>query len=164
MISCKEFILDDVMAVTAIPIANIPAGSIASPVNQLIPTLPKSSIAPSMLAGSITIGLQPAVLGGTLIPIMRKSGKAKDDENDSVAGRLHTVTVTCEADDRDPSVWNHLLALERTPSHLLLTFRDNIRAFVAANEDTYLCTIERDGSKTSINLRVQNIMGIQLLV
>lgn len=164
MTNCKEFILDDVMAVTAIPLANIPASSITSPVNQLTPTLPKSSIATSMLAGSITIGLQPAVLGGTLIPIMRKSGKAKDDENDSVAGRLHTVTVTCEADDRDPSVWNHLLTLERTPSHLLLTFRDNTRAFVAATQDTYLCTIERDGSKTSINLRVQNIMGIQLLV
>lgn len=164
MTNCKEFILDDVMAITAIPLANIPAGSVTSPVNQLTTTLPKSSIVPSMLSGSITIGLQPAVLGGTLIPIMRKSGKAKDDESDSVAGRLHTVTVTCEADDRDPSVWNHLLTLERTPSHLLLTFRDNTRAFVAATEDTYLCTVERDGSKTSINFRVQNIMGIQLLV
>ena len=164
MTNCKEFILADVMAITAIPLANIPAGSITSPVNQLTPTLPKSSIAPSMLAGSITVGLQPATPGGALIPIMRKSGKAKDDENDSVAGRLHTVTVTCEADDRDPDVWNHLLTLERTPSHLLLTFRDNTRAFVAATQDTYLCTTERDGSKTSITLRVQNLMGIQLLV
>ena len=95
---------------------------------------------------------------------MRKSGKAKDDENDSVAGRLHTVTVTCEADDRDSDVWNHLLTLERTPSHLLLTFRDSTRAFVSATEDTYLCNVECDGSKTSITLRVQNLMGIQLLV
>lgn len=164
MPNCKEFILDDVMAITAIPLANIPAGSISSPVNQLTSTLPKSSIAPSMLAGSITIGLQPATPGGALIPIMRKSGKAKDDESDSVAGRLHTVTVTCEADDRDPDVWNDLLTLERTTSHFLLVFRDNTRAFVAATADTYLCTIERDGSKTSINLRVQNIMGIQMLV
>jgi hypothetical protein len=164
MTNCKEFILDDVMAVTAIPLANIPAGSITSPVNQLTPTLPKSFIAPSMLAGSITIGLQPATPGGALIPIMRKSGKAKDDENDSVAGRLHTVTVTCEADDRNSDVWNDLLALERTPSHILLTFRDNTRAFVAATQDTYLCTVERDGSKTSVTLRIQNLMGIQLLV
>lgn len=164
MPNCKEFILDDVMAITAIPLANISASSITSPVNQLSPTLPSSTIVPSMLSSSITIGLQPAVLGGTLIPIMRKSGKAKDDENDSVAGRLHTVTVTCEADDRDSDVWNHLLALERTPSHLLLTFRDNTRAFVSATEDTYLCNVERDGSKTSITLRVQNLMGIQLLV
>ena len=164
MPNCKEFILDDVMAITAIPLANIPASSITSPVNQLSPTLPKSSITTSMLSGSITIGLQPATSGGALIPIMRKSGKAKDDENDSVAGRLHTVTVTCEADDRDPSVWNDLLTLERTPSHLLLTFRDNTRAFVSATEDTYLCNVERDGSKTSITLRVQNLLGIQLLV
>ena len=164
MSNCKEFILDDVMAITAIPLVNIPASSISSPVNQLTPTLPSSSITPSMLAGPIAIGLQPATPGGTLIPIMRKSGKAKDDESDSVAGRLHTVTVTCEADDRDPDVWNDLLTLERTPSHLLLTFRDNTRAFVAATQDTYLCTVERDGSKTSVTLRIQNIMGIQLLV
>ena len=117
-----------------------------------------------MLSGSITIGLHPATPGGTLIPIMRKSGKAKDDESDSVAGRLHTVTVTCEADDRDSDVWNDLLTLERTPSHLLLTFRDNTRAFVAATQDTYLCTTERDGSKTSVTLRIQNLMGIQPLV
>lgn len=164
MTNCKEFVLDDVMAVTAIPLANISASSITSPVNQLSPTLPSSTIVPSMLSSSITIGLQPTVLGGTLIPIMRKSGKAKDDESDSVAGRLHTVTVTCEADDRDSDVWNHFLALERTPSHLLLTFRDNTRAFVSATEDTYLCNVERDGSKTSITLRVQNLIGIQLLV
>lgn len=164
MTNCKEFVLDDVMAITAIPLANISASSITSPVNQLSPTLSSSAIVPSMLSSSITIGLQPAVLGGTLIPIMRKSGKAKDDESDSVAGRLHTVTVTCEADDRDSDVWNHLLTLERTPSHLLLTFRDNTRAFVSATEDTYLCNVERDGSKTSITLRVQNLMGIQLLV
>ena len=164
MTNCKEFVLDDVMAITAIPLANISASSITSPVNQLSPTLSSSAIVPSMLSSSITIGLQPAVLGGSLIPIMRKSGKAKDDESDSVAGRLHTVTVTCEADDRDSDVWNHLLALERTPSHLLLTFRDNTRAFVSATEDTYLCNVERDGSKTSITLRVQNLMGVQLLV
>lgn len=164
MTNCKEFVLDDVMAITTIPLANISASSITSPVNQLSPTLPSSAIVPSMLSSSITIGLQPAVLGGTLIPIMRKSGKAKDDESDSVAGRLHTVTVTCEADDRDSDVWNHLLTLEHTPSHLLLTFRDNTRAFVSATEDTYLCNVERDGSKTSITLRVQNLMGIQLLV
>jgi len=164
MTNCKEFVLDDVMAITAIPLANISASSVTSPVNQLSPALPSSAIVPSMLSNSITIGLQPAVLGGTLIPIMRKSGKAKDDESDSVAGRLHAVTVTCEADDRDSDVWNHLLTLERTPSHLLLTFRDNTRAFVSATEDTYLCNVERDGSKTSITLMVQNLMGIQLLV
>lgn len=162
MPNCKEFILDDVMAITAIPLANIPASSISSPVNQLTPTLPNSSISTSMLSGSITIGLQPATPGGTLIPIMRKSGKAKDDESDSVAGRLHTVTVTCEADDRDPSAWNHLLALERTPSHLLLTFRGGQSAFVSATEDTYLCNIERDGAKTSVAFKIQNLMGIQL--
>lgn len=160
MPNCKEFVLDDVMAITAIPLSDVTIGNATW---QLTPIIPLGQFSPT-LNSTITIGLQPATPGGTLIPIMRKSGKAKDDESDSVAGRLHTVTVTCEVDDRDTDVWSDLLTLERTPSHLLLTFRDNTRAFVAATQDTYLCTVERDGSKTSINLRVQNIMGIQLLV
>ena len=132
MTNCKEFVLDDVMAITAIPLSNISASDPASPANQLTPTIPASAITALMLANSITIGLFPIAKNVTLIPIMRRSGKAKDDESDNVAGRFHTVTVTCEADERDTDIWENLLALERTPAHLLLSFRDNSRAFVAA--------------------------------
>ncbi len=160
MNNCKEFILDDVMAITAIPVTDFFPSTATW---QLTPTIEADLFSPN-LTNAITIGLQAATTGATLIPIMRKTGKAKDDESDSTAGRLHTVTVTCEADDRDLSVWNDLLSLERTTSHLLLTFRDQSRAFVQATEDTYLCNVERDGSKTSVAFQVQNIMGIQMIV
>lgn len=172
MASCKEYVLDDLMAVTAIPVANISASDTTSAANSLVPTISKSGFAPS-LDDAITIGLQKAVLGsgtsrttsGTLIPIRKGTGKAKDDESLSVSGRLHTVTVTCEVDDREISVWASLFTLERTPSHLLLTFRDGVtQGFVCGSEDTYLCNVERNGSKTSVTLRVQCLMGIQLLV
>lgn len=161
--SCKEFVLDDAMAITAIPLGNIPASNTASPVNQLTPTIDKASIVSSMLVGSITIGVPPAADAGTLIPIIRTTGKAQDDESDNVAGRLHTVTVNCQVDERDFSVWNNLLALERNPSHLILTFRDGTRAFVSSTEDAYLCTVDRDGAKTSVQFRIQNYMGIQMI-
>lgn len=163
MNSCKEYSLDDLMAVCAIPLANIPSGDPASAANRLTPTIQSSSFSPS-LTGAITIGVLPALEGGDLIPIRRGTGKAKDDSQDAVAGRLHTVTVSCEADDRDGAVWAPLLTLERSQRHLLLTFRGGARAFVAATEDSYLCTVERDGAKTTVQFRVQNLMGIQLIV
>ena len=95
---------------------------------------------------------------------MRLTGKAKDDESDSVASRLHAVNVTCQVDDRDFSVWEHLQTLERTPSHLLLTFRDKTCGFASANVDTYQCTVERNGAKATVTFRLQNHMGIQLIV
>lgn len=163
MRTCKEYTLDDLMAIVAIPVANISASSPSSPVNHLAPTLSKSGFSPSM-TGAITIGQTAATSGGVLIPIKPGTGKAKDDESDSVADRLHTVSVSCEADDRDGNLWGQLLSLERVCRHLLLTFRGGSRAFVVASEDTYVCTVERDGSKTSVAFRIQNLMGIQLLV
>lgn len=160
MTTCKEFVLDDVMAITAIPVADFAPGTAAW---QLTPTIAKTGFSPSLF-GSITIGLQPAAAGRPLIPIIRTTGKAKDDEGDSVAGRLHTVTVTCQVDDRDSSIWNNLLTLERTPSHLLLTFRDKTQAFVSATKDTYLFKTERDGAKTSASFRIENLMGTQIIV
>lgn len=171
MTNCKEFVLDDIMAITAIPVGNIPASSPTSPVNVLAPTIAKSGFNPQ-LTGSITIG-QQASAGGTLVPIKRQSGKAKDEEGDSVAGRLHTVTVNCEVDERGGELWAPIAALgntpcslrlERTAHHLLLTFRDGTQGFVAANADTYTCIIERDGAKVSAQFRIQNLMGIQMLV
>lgn len=170
MRTCKEYTLDDLMAIVAIPVANISASSPSSPVNHLAPTLSKSGFSPSM-TGAITIGQTAATSGGVLIPIKPGTGKAKDDESDSVAGRLHTVSVSCEADDRDltadsrgETVLDHLLRLERTPSHLLLTFRGGQRAFVAATEDTYTCEVERNGAKTSVSFKIENLMGIQLII
>lgn len=160
MTQCSEFVLDDLMAITAIPVADYTPGFAAW---QLRPTIPSAGFSPT-LTRAIVVGQRPAVAGGRLIPIMKFTGKAKDDESDSVAGRLHKVTVTCQADDRDPAVWDHLLALERTPSHLLLTFRDGTRGFAQATADTYICTVERDGAKTSVAFHIQCLMGIQLIV
>ena len=159
MYSCKEFVLDDLMAIVAIPVEDYNVG--AAPW-QLKAVIPATGFAPN-LAHAITIGLQSAAYHGTLIPIMRSTGKAKDAESDSVAGRKHSVSVQCEADDREASAWNDLLTLERTPSHLLLTFRGGIRAFVQATEDTYKCEVERDGAKTSVAFKVDCLMGIQLI-
>lgn len=160
MTQCSEFVLDDLMAITAIPVTDYSPGFAAW---QLTPTIPSAGFSPT-LTRAIVVGQRPAVAGGRLIPIMKLTGKAKDDESDSVAGRLHKVTVTCQADDRDPAVWDHLLALERTPSHLLLTFRDGTRGFAQATQDTYTCTVERDGAKTSVAFHIQDLMGIQLIV
>jgi hypothetical protein len=159
--NCKEIQLDDVLAITAVPIANISAGDVNSPVNSLTPTI--ADFTPS-LTGAIAVGLQAPAVNVPLIPIERNTGKAKDDSSDSVAGRLHTVTVSCEVDDTEASAWNNLLTLERSPRHLILTFRGGARAFVAATEDTYLCTCERDGAKTTLTFKIQCVMGMQLLV
>lgn len=161
--NCQEYLLDDVMAICAIPIANIPLSDPSSVANCLGPTIRKADFVPSY-DGAITIGLQPAVSGGKLIPIRRTTGKAKDDTSDSVAGRLHTVTVTCDVDDRDGAVWADLLMLERMPSHLRLTFRNQSLAFVSANRDSYLCTVERDGARTTVTLRIQCLMGVQPII
>ena len=132
MNNCSEFVLDDVMAVTAIPVTDITAASIGSPANSLEPVINRAGFNPP-LANAITIGLQAALPGGELIPIVRMTGKAKDDEDDSVAGRLHTVTVTCEVDDRDGGVWAPLLTLERRPSH----------AGVRVRVQRYLCVLRQ---------------------
>jgi hypothetical protein len=161
MTNCKEFVLDDLMAVTAIPVSDFSPGFAAW---QLTPTIPSAGFSPT-LTRAIVIGQKPAVAGGRLIPIVKLTGKAKDDETDSVAGRLHKVAVTCQVDDRDGEVWADLLTLERRQSHLLLTFRDGTtRGFVQATGDTYICTVERDGAKTSVAFHIQNTMGIQLIV
>ena len=161
MTNCKEFVLDDLMAVTAIPVSDFSPGFAAW---QLTPTIPSAGFSPT-LTRAIVIGQKPAVAGGRLIPIVKLTGKAKDDETDSVAGRLHKVAVTCQVDDRDGGVWADLLTLERRQSHLLLTFRDGTtRGFGQATGDTYICTVERDGAKTSVAFHIQNTMGIQLIV
>lgn len=167
MLNCKEYELDDLLAVTAIPVSDFSPGTATW---QLKPSIASASLSPT-LTNAVAIGLQPATTGGRLVPIKRLSGKAKDSEGDSVAGRKHTVSVSCEADDRDltadsrgETVLDYLLRLERTPSHLLLTFRGGQRAFVVATEDTYTCEVERNGAKTSVSFKIENLMGIQLII
>ena len=159
MNNCREFLLDDLLAVTAIPVTDYDPGMASW---QLAPTVPAAQFSPT-LTNATVIGLKPATANGRLIPIVRMTGKARDAEADSVAGRAHSVTVSCEADDRDGAVWADLLHLERTPSHLLLTFRGGAQAFVQATRDTYICEVERDGAKTSVTLKVHCQMGIQLI-
>lgn len=160
MNKCSEFVLDDMMAIIVIPVSDFKPGFSAW---QLTPTIDRSSFGPD-LRNAVTIGRHAASAGGALIPIRPFTGKAKDDESDSVAGRLHKVSVTCEVDDRDFAVWSILLAVERMQGHLLLTFRDGTRGFVQATDDTYVCTVERTGAKTTVQFRIENMMGIQLLV
>lgn len=158
--NCKEFVLDDLMAITAIPVADFMPGMAAW---QMTPTINAAALS-LPLTHAIVIGQKAATQGGAVIPMMRQTGKAEDSEDNSVAGRLHTVTVSCDVDSRDAGVWSYLLTLERTPCHLLLTFRNATQAFVQATEDTYLFNTKRDGSKTSVTLRIQNMMGIQMTV
>lgn len=159
MRTCGEYYLDDLLAITAIPVADYPLGTHAW---QVQPLIPSTQFSPP-LTHAIAIGLQPAVTGGKLIPIKRNTGSAKDSEDDSVAGRKHSVTVDCEADDRDPSTWDTLLTLERTPCHLLLSFRNGVRAFASCTQDSYMCEVGRDGAKTDVKFRLENLMGIQLV-
>ena len=170
--NCKEYALDDVMAIVAIPVADIPSSDVSSPVNQLTPTIPEEYFDP-VLTHAITIGMQAATTGGILIPITRKSGKVKDETSDNTYGRLHTVTARCGIDVRGGELWEPLsasdtvarkLALERRPHHLLLYFRDGQRAFASATKDTYLCTINGDEGSVSIDIRIQNLMGLQMIV
>lgn len=171
MTNCKEFLLDDVMAITAIPVSDIPAGDVNSPVNKLTPTLDADDFNPT-LDNAIVIGRQAATDGGVVVPIKRLSGKAKDDPQDGVAGRLHSVTVNCEVDERGGEIWAPIASmddvpcsqhLERTAHHLVLSFRDGSRGFVSATEDTYLYTIDRDGAKVSVAFKIQNLTGVQML-
>ena len=157
--SCKEFNLDDMLAITAIPVTDYSLGTRDW---QLKPTILNTAFSPP-LTNAIAIGIQPATAGGKLLRIMRASGKAKDSEDDSVAGRKHSVSVSCEADNRESAVWDYLLSLERTPCHLLLTFRGGTRGFVAATEDTYMCEVDRSGGKTSVSFKIENLMGVQLI-
>ena len=163
MNSCQEINLEDLTQIVAVPLENIPASDPQSAANSLSPTIREQDFQ-YPLTGAVTIGARAAVSGGELIPIKRDTGKAKDSGSDAVSGRLHTVTVTAEADDRDGSTWAPLLQLERGAYHLLLTFRGGQRAFVSATRDTYLCQTERDSGKTTVTFRIYNIMGMQLLV
>ena len=160
MNNCSEYVLDDLMAICAIPVGDLDPGFAAW---QITPTIPSGQFSPT-LTNAIVIGMKPATTNGRLVPIKRLTGKAKDNEGDSAAGRLHTVTVNCDVDDRDGAVWADLLALERRQSHLLMTFRDGTQGFALATLDTYHCEVERSGAKTSVSFRVYNQMGIQLIV
>lgn len=158
--NCKEFYLDDVMAIVAVPVDDYDFWPYVSP---LQPTIASADFSLPM-TNAIVIGQQAATDGGELIPIIKLTGKAEDAEDDSVAGRKHTVTVKCEVDDRDHGTWPLLRTLEIAPRHLLLTFRGGEQAFVAASEDTYKFSVSRSGAKTSVQFRIESISGLQIII
>lgn len=158
--ACGEYTYDNLLAITAIPVTDYDLGSLDW---QLKPTIRNTAFSPPINAKTIVIGLQPAVTGGFLVPMKRDSGSVKDSESDSVAGRKHTVSVECEADERNPLVRDILLQLERTPSHLLLTFRNGVQGFASATIDTYQCAVDRSGGKTNVKFDLENLMGIQII-
>jgi hypothetical protein len=157
---CKEFYLDDVKAITAVPVEDYDFWPYVSP---LQPTIAADNLS-LPLSNAIVIGQQPATSNGYLVPIISMTGKAEDSEDDSTARRKHTVTVKCEVDDRDGDTWPMLRTLENTPSHLLLTFRGKKQAFVAATKDTYKFSVSRSGGKTSVQFRIESLSGLQLIV
>ncbi len=156
---CEEFILKDLTAITAVPVGDVTMGA----TELLTPTLQASQLTISY-AHAIVIGRVAATTNGDLIPIISDSGKAKDDVNDYTAGRRHKVTASCDVDDRDTATWNILRRLERDYFCLVLTFRDGARGFAYADEDTYSCTVERDGKDTSVKIQIENLSGIQRII
>ena len=168
MVNCKEFALDDLMAIVAVPVGKYTPSSTTSELDQitrvmLMPTIDAETLDDIVDADAIVIG-KTSQNGSALIPIIRETGKVKDSESLDTAGRLHTVNVECEVDDRDSEVWTLLHRLERMAAHLLLTSRDGSRFFVQGSEETFLCTVNRDGEKTGVSLKVQCMMGVQMLV
>ena len=161
MSDCKELLIG-VMTIAAIPVKETDDDNTTYVVNQLTPYIKDANIP---LDNAVVFGLASPSINATLVPIVRMTGKAKDDESDSVAGRLHTVTVSCEVDERGGEIWRQQLTLERKAHHLLLTYRDGVtQAFVAASADAYQCNVERDGSKVTVAFKIQNLMGLQQLV
>lgn len=158
MTDCTEFFLDDLKTIIAIPVDKY------SPDVKfmLSATINQEDYEPVYDSDTIVIG--GIANTGLLIPIIIGTGKIKDDTSDNVAGRLHTISVTCSVDDRNSEVWNTLIKLENTPSHLEIISKNGERFFVQADKDTYLCTTERDGSKRTVSLRIHNIAGCQRIV
>lgn len=158
--NCKEFYLDDVMAIVAVPVDDYDFWPYVSPLHPTIASVDLSL----PMTNAIVIGQQAATDGGDLIPIIKMTGKAEDSEDDSVAGRKHTVTVKCEVDDRESDTWPLLRTLETMPRHLLLTFRGKKQAFVAASKDTYQFRVSRSGAKTSVQFHIESLSGLQLVI
>ena len=107
MSSCKELPLDDMAAITAIPIENYSDDTYSY---ILSPTIVPADFNPIIDENTIVIG-GVRTSDGALISIVHSTGSVKDSESNSVAGRLHTVSVECEVDDRDADTWALLQTL-----------------------------------------------------
>ena len=66
--NCNEFYLDDLLAITAIPVTDYSLGTYDW---QLKPTIKNTAVSPS-LTNAIAMGIMPATTGGKLIPIITK--------------------------------------------------------------------------------------------
>lgn len=157
MVNCKELSLE-VMEIKTIPLDKYDTSGKIS----ISPTIAETDFSPLYDDDTITIGTDTTT--GSLIPIMRQTGKAKDTPTDSVAGRIRTVTVSCDIDQRDDEIWDLLLQLEREPRHIILTTRDGSVYFCQAMIDTYTCTDERDAEKVTVTFKVQCLMGLQKII
>ena len=151
--SCKEFALDNLVSILAVPVSK--------PLDA-VPTGIESLAGLNADADAVTIGSY--ALADTLVRLVPDTGKATDTAADNTAGRLHTVTVKCEADCRDDRAVELLRKLERTPSHIVVTSNNGERFGVYATQHTYLCEVEQDAEKTNVTIRIQCMRGLQRIV
>lgn len=161
MPSCNEFSFDNLSEIIALPLDAYTPGE-----EMLLPVIPERFFNPAIGERTIVIGHTTNIEGataGALVYLISGTGEVKDSESLQVAGRLHTVSVGCKVDDRDPDVLTFLQRLEDVPHHLILTSRNGERAFVYATEFTYMCTTERDKGSTSLQFVINNMKGMQAI-
>lgn len=155
---CKEYSYSHISAVTAIPAAEC----VVSPMAALSPVIEEDQLTIASLASAIVIGRSAD--GGAVIPFVRDSIKIGDSEQVAVAGRSHSVELSCEADAREADVMSHVANLERGIYCLLIQLGDGSRAFVAADRDTYQCTSGKStDNNVTISIKIHNLHGIQLV-
>ena len=155
---CKEYTYSHIASVTAVPSAECAL----SPAAIFSPVIEDEQLTIASLDNTIVIGRSAD--GDAVIPFVRDSVKVSDAESDAVAGRSHTVELSCEVDARNVTVITHIARLERGPYCLLLQLGDGSRAFVAADRDSYLCTSGKStDNNVSISIKIHNRQGIQLV-
>lgn len=145
----------EVLAVDAIPVSSlvIPASSLLAD--------PISLSAISFDARSVIRIAHEEDAANTVVMIAGMRGSIKDDESDSVAGRIHTVTLTADVNESSASTRSSLRRLESRAHALLLYFRDGRMGLVQCDRDSYLTTVARGETHSSIQMRIQDLLGIQ---
>ena len=152
---CTEIPLNELLAIDAVPVADMTVQA----QYVLADTLPESGVT---VVKQNLIRIAAGAAGAKMIPLNpSERGKLKDDERDALPGRSHTITVDADINDLAATTRAAMRILERHPHSLLLSFRDGREAIVVTNPDSYVCTTTRDGSRTTINIRIQNVVGVQ---
>lgn len=154
---CTEIPLYDVQSIDAVPVADVWISAAA----YLATELRNSDfvIDPTRL---VRIAAQDA--GAGIVPLLLTTrGGIRDEESDGVAGRVHTVTLTADVNEKAASSRAALRRLELRPHTLLIRFIDGRSALVVATKDSYLVTTSRDGSKAAITLRIHTAEGLRYI-